>query len=157
VTTRTLRRFSKRHLAYEVRMLQQTARVLRHTTGWLADAALESWIVHLRVLITFLYDGRRFPDDIIAEDFIEHPERWPRLRGRKPSMFKSAQTRANKQIAHLSRKRYWGRAPQKQWHVSTLMARLNKVLQKFAEHGSRQRLHPDVLRLVLPNYGGPGK
>jgi hypothetical protein len=115
VTPHALRKFS-RHLGYEIDMLVAMATVLaKLPQGAVRNACVESFGMHSRNLIDFLYPSpNRRPDDVTAEDYVDRAQAWEKARGRMPRKLQRAKVRANEQIAHLTRLRYLGRAPQKQ-------------------------------------------
>jgi hypothetical protein len=41
------------------------------------NLTLESFVIHARALLQFLYAETPRPDDVIAEDFFEDPSAWP--------------------------------------------------------------------------------
>jgi len=59
------------HLHYEVCMLTSLARGIASGIagqGPILNALLESFVVHVRVLMDFLYNKSPKPDDVIAQD-----------------------------------------------------------------------------------------
>ena len=68
------------HLYYEIWMLTSLAHGIKSGIageGPIANALLEAFVTHVRVLIDFLYNESPQPDDVIAEDF---KTAFPRLR-----------------------------------------------------------------------------
>jgi hypothetical protein len=69
------------HLFYEIAMLRGS--VLGLTSGLIGqgiigNALLESFTIHARALLDFLYPENPWPDDVIAEDFFPSPSTsWP--------------------------------------------------------------------------------
>jgi hypothetical protein len=90
------------HVAYEIKMLQGTAVLLRMGvigTGALQNALLESALVHLRLVDEFLSlpKGNR-ADDVVAKDFL--PTWEP-----KQVLTESAREDINKRVHHLTTRR----------------------------------------------------
>jgi hypothetical protein len=106
-TDRELLAFST-HLLYEIEMSGATMQGLAaidpleasnfRTT--LRNALMESWALHVRNLLSFLYDTRAGKGDVIAADFI--PVGWAAARGPKPEVLKLAHAKASKEMAHMS-------------------------------------------------------
>jgi hypothetical protein len=140
--------YSGEHLKYEIDMLREAAALLpgiAPDTTW-ENAVLESWVVHLRNLIDFLYPRRRRADDVVADDFVDDPDEWERRRRPLSEPIREARERADKRLAHLTTQR---KGPEdlegKEWAFAALTAELLVVLRQFGKSASKARLHPDVL------------
>src|SRR5262245_11022059 len=84
------------HLWYEVWMFVTLARAMAtgvFGAGPINNAALESFTVHARVLLDFLFAECPRPDDVVAEDFFVTAEEWPRIRGDMPPVLKQVNAR----------------------------------------------------------------
>lgn len=151
-TARTLSRFSGEHVLYEFRMLFATADVLtRHGQGLNALARnvfIEAFTVHLRAVVAFLYDPKSRPDDVISDEYVNDVARWHRARRGKPQKLRRAAERMNKQVGHLTRRRYRGNAPQKQWNPGRLAAQIRGKREIFSRHADPTRLHRDVRKFL---------
>jgi hypothetical protein len=143
---RRLRRFSEEHLGYEIDMLLAATAALAapRPQGFAMNALVEVFGVHLRLLIAFVYDEPRRDDDVSAEDYVADVAAWRRARRAMPRALKAARARIDKQIMHLTFKRYRGSAPQKRWTPQRLTSLLVPALRTFREHAARGRLHPGV-------------
>ena len=65
-------REASNHLHYEVWMLTSSAQAMASgiaNNGWLKYALLESFVVHVRGVMDFLYNDNPQPDDVVAQDF----------------------------------------------------------------------------------------
>jgi len=71
------------------------------------NAALESYLIHGRNVLDFFFADTRqpWPDDVIAEDFLEDPDRWRRERGAMVPVLGPLNRRVGKEIAHLTYER----------------------------------------------------
>jgi hypothetical protein len=61
------------HLHYELWMLTATANALASgiaERGWLLNALLEAFVIHVRAVSDFFYAERKKPDDVLAGDFL---------------------------------------------------------------------------------------
>ena len=100
------------HIAYEAWMLDTMSRRLS-TSGLersTRNAILESFLVHCRAIIDFLYgssdDPKVRPDDVLAEDFLPSAvDDWRKAREQMSVEMKEALTRINKEVAHLTYER----------------------------------------------------
>ncbi len=130
------------HLAYEVQMFAETAEVLS-TWGALRDptdeqrvivnALLESFTIHTRSLLDFLYSpSRPKGDDVVAEDFFDDPKVWYRQRPAKSDLLKGVHKRVAKEVAHLTYARIGITPEAKQWQFNAIAVELVQVFQKFA-------------------------
>ena len=113
-----LHMFSRVHLRDEIDMCRKAASLL---AGGVADRVLndvlvDSYAIHLRTLIEFLYGSRSKPDDLRAVDFVTVREPWIHARGSIPQPLKDAQERAHKQLAHFTKKRFAHGALENMWH-----------------------------------------
>lgn len=113
-TPEGLRAMLDQHVRYERQMLCGTASLLgsvRNGRGerpqsleeWVLENALaESFLVHARNLIEFLFTTGARRDDIVAENYFTDPSLWRRNRGVKPKALIEAKEQADKRLAHLT-------------------------------------------------------
>lgn len=147
-----LHMFSGVHLHYEIDMCHRTASLLAAgaANGVLNDVLVESYALHLRNLIEFVYWKKaKNPDALGASDFVKSREAWVKARGLVPEVLSSAHDRANKQIAHFTKKRFTSGAPETQWRPGAELTALVGGLQTFLEHADVQRLHPKVRAAIV--------
>jgi hypothetical protein len=108
------------HLYYEIWMLTTLADGLASEVagnGPIANALLESFIIHVRVVIDFLYAIKQRPDDVIAEDFFDAPEQWTDMRPTLSELLSQTKSRADKKLAHLSYERLNATPENNNWQV----------------------------------------
>ena len=70
--------YSGEHVLYEFAMLQQATNALVEkagATGLLTSVLIESFGIHLRNLICFLFDNGQ-QDDVVARHFFDDPSAW---------------------------------------------------------------------------------
>jgi hypothetical protein len=138
--TRTI----SKHLLYEIQMFVVVTDLL--DTFWIAEssaqmhgtrnAVLESWALHVRNLLDFLY-GRGGPrDHVRAEDFLDEGC----TLASRSEVLRRAQRRANKEIAHLSYDRDIVTVEQKPWDVAEIVRELTSALREFIELASADRV-----------------
>lgn len=143
-----------KHLHYEVWMLQSTAKGLASGVfGWrntVANALLEAFALHLRVIIDFLYPrGRGLKsDDVLASDFFDSPEQWCKTRDKhiikeSRQVLMDARDRADKQMAHLTYSRLKVTEIQKNWYFIKIADEAQKAIKVFADNVSKEKLGPE--------------
>jgi len=143
--------YSAEHVAYEVQMLRGTKALLAAiATGALdvslvmKNALIESWMVHLRDLVEFLYPAVPKQGDVIATDFFDSRAEWERIRPSQSESLKKARKRANKELAHLTTGRKGPGDREKGWAFHDLTSELVDVLRTFGEKASEAKLHQKV-------------
>jgi len=127
------------HVKYELDMLAATVSFLSKGLGetnqhtW--NAYLESFVLHLRNLIDFLYPpnrrNARNADDILADDYVKDVTSWNADRPAKTDLLRDAETKVNKQVAHLTYSRL---RADKNWMWAAILADLEKVVICFFNH-----------------------
>lgn len=136
-------------LHYEITMFNTLATTL--ATGVLGEgtilnsAALESFLMHARNLLEFLFFGPkrrdRWPDLVIAEDFLYRPDEWPTERGEMDPALTDLWDRTGQELMHLT----YGRlaVQDKRWYFLELAAAMNAVLERFIALVPTNRLSPE--------------
>jgi hypothetical protein len=114
----------------------------------LTNAFVESFVIHLRNLTSFIYSERIESKDIIAVDFVRDPGEWYQKRPAISKALKRARERSHKEVVHLTIGRIAGAPPEKHWPVSTLMREMRGLMKQFADLASPQRLDPSVKELL---------
>ena|SRR5882724_8073713 len=157
---RSLSRFSKNHLYYEIEMLILVGDALLHQPPHgipLQNALIESFGIHLRQIIEFLYYDKPWGDDVTAKDYVDaaNEKAWLRVRRPLPQRLKRARHRAHKELVHLTIKRNAGRGRKKAWPVPALLKAMRRPLAIFCQHALRRRLHSAVRDLVAQGPWGP--
>jgi hypothetical protein len=159
-----LRKFATEHLDYEVAMLAGLVEHFREIRAAIdaagdgepeipddvtRNAQVESFVIHARTLLEFLYRKRpnpRFPDDALAGDFLDDPEEWGRLRPPKTARLVDVEARVGSGVVHLSYARL--DVVDKTWLID-LWYDLATVVRAFAENASNERLPGDVRARIL--------
>ncbi len=106
------------HLDYEIWMLMEATERLRGVKPTSSDpierrALLESWLIHLRLLLEFFRTGKAKPDDLRAVDYFEGHKDKPKIELLAPAKDSWEDKRAqeiHKALAHIVQDR--GGAPQ---------------------------------------------
>ncbi len=150
--------YSAEHLAYEFDMFLWLADVCGNPLvrlgapssadgTHLGNALIESFVVHLRNVIDFLYLDRPKPTDVVAGHFFD-PNVWHGLRPPISSTLEAARVRANKEIAHLTTDRITGSPPEKAWDFKGLAVEIKPSMRLFAERALATRLSPRVAATI---------
>jgi hypothetical protein len=146
LTDRELLDYSKEHVVYELWMFLAIGQALTaplQMTEPLRNALIESFVIHLRNLIDFFYPGQVQADDVVAAEFFEGSDDWPRVSSIPPTL-SAARIRAHKEVSHLTRKRFAGTPPEKGWEILELMREIKAVLNQFARSASSKKMHAAI-------------
>ncbi len=100
------------------------------------SAYVESFAIHTRVLYSFFYEPRRRSDDVIGSDFV--PD-WDNRRPKaSQDLITWAKTKANKQVAHMTRARLSYPPAEYDWPVGLIANELAACRQMFISLSGRQ-------------------
>jgi len=143
LTENQLRDFAAEHLTYEANMLSATAQLL--ATGGqnhaIKNALLESFTIHLRALIDFLWEpDKPRPDDAVASDYFASIEDWKDVQPAFPPTLDPARKRTGKEIAHLTYSRLSVTTEQKQWKVLDMANAVLSALVVFKANALSSRV-----------------
>jgi hypothetical protein len=95
-----LTKYSSQHLLHELKMFWWLVRAIpSQKDGYMHDALLESFVVHLRNLIFFSCKEWQDDSDVVASDFLVKPGEWNE---RESPKLADARFRANKELSHLT-------------------------------------------------------
>jgi hypothetical protein len=134
------------HLYYEYWMFRSLTDALATGAtqpGWLRNALVESWVIHLRALLDFVYPPKSVnPEDVIAADFFDSSSEWDATRPVISTTLARGRGRANKEIAHLSYKRIDISHEDKQWQFVALAHEVEKLMVLFLRRVPKSRLGP---------------
>lgn len=151
-----LQAYSRDHLLYEITMMVNCAQILRTSlqssspelARALTNAIIESFAIHVRNLVDFLYPGVNIHgDDVIADDFFprgKRPATFPTL----SSILEVARKRAHKQVSHLTTGRLSGISPRKEWRHTELVTEVLKILVQLAKDASPNKLDQTVFEFI---------
>lgn len=137
------------HLHYEVWMMQSLpneyvlAQQAVAAAQVRANAFLEAFVVHARVLMDFLYRDDPWPDDVVAAKFFDAPEQWTGVR--KPLTELSVELqrvngRVGKEVAHLTFARNEITAEMKNWQIGKIAQELSAQFDVFLKLVPKNKL-----------------
>jgi hypothetical protein len=139
-----LQLYAEEHVFYEIDMLFATANLIAsgapHTK--MKSAFTESFVLHLRNLISFFYSKPTKPTDVVASYFFAKTGEWESQRPPKSAKIELALQRAHKELAHLTTKRIAGSSAAKEWRVDDLINELSPTIEKFVAAACPTRLKP---------------
>jgi hypothetical protein len=121
-------------LKYEVWMLWSLANILatdNQGKGVIHNALLESFLIHARILIEFLYKNEPYEDTVRASQYFTSDSLWKSIRPPKTELLKKTVKDAHKQLAHLTYTRLQGKT---QWPYIKIANDIKAVLQVFREN-----------------------
>lgn len=132
------------HLHYEIQMLRGTMALLASGaigTSVLSNALIESFTIHARALMDFLYTKQSKESDVLADDFFNDASTtWMAVRPDEPSAFSAARGRVNKEIAHITYDRQLVIPELKGWDFITLGNAILEVVKVFLRNVPRHLL-----------------
>jgi len=108
--------------------------------GWLANALLESFVIHVRGVMDFLYNDTPRPDDVAAQDFFSSADVWLNIRPQRSRLLTTARTRVGKEAAHLTYARLAVTPATKPWPFVEIANEVTSVLGVFLENVLREKL-----------------
>jgi hypothetical protein len=136
------------HLQYEISILTSLAHGRASGfagQGSIANALLESFIIHVRAVMDFLYADKPQTDDIIAEDFFDTPQQWTDKRPTLSELLSQTKRRAGKEVAHLTYARLDVKPETKPWPFVQITNEISTVINKFLEHVQKNKLSSQLL------------
>jgi hypothetical protein len=153
------------HLCYEVEMTCSLAAWMLEppTEDMLTrNAVLESWTIHVRQLIDFLWPQHRHGGenpDALAADLCADGE-WDQLRPERPDVLSEAiRNKIGWGVAHLTYGRARSKPEDKQWDVIALTRALAPALIVFVDSVEPEKLDPEHVQRMkwcAEAWGGRG-
>lgn len=131
------------HLHYEIWMLSSLANGIASGIpgqGPIANALLESFVIHVRAIMDFLYADNPQADDVVAEDFFGDPEQWKTTRPALSQSLSQAKRRAGKEIAHLTYARLNVTPETKPWSFVQIANEISTVMSVFLQNVPKDKM-----------------
>ena len=149
-----LTEYSKKHILYEIHMLAGSANLMACDVAagdpgleWaLGNSRVESFAIHTRNLVDFLYPRHPCDTDVTAAAFLLDGTA---LRPMTQELH-TARRRADKEVAHLTTSRRDDGDPGKLWAPS-LLTEIFRVLDEFARAAIPSKLDVSIGEYVRPN------
>jgi hypothetical protein len=121
------------------------------TPDWvLANAVIESFTIHARVITVFLYpdESARRADDVTSDMYVADVKKWHDVRGAIPTDLKAVIARTGKEIGHLTTLRHASGAPEKIWRPGPILQALDKPLENLLGQTVGRRLAPAAANVI---------
>lgn len=148
-----LLKYFSEHVRYEVQMLLNMTNAIKQrfeVPRGLQYAAVESYAIHLRNLITFLYPSSFLRDtDVCAKDFFIEEKTWKEIRPQLSETLENARIRANKEVGHLTTSRKNGTDKDKEWDVENLTNELTPLIHLYCKSADKMKLEPLIDKLLV--------
>ena len=152
------------HVTYEIQMFGETGRFLsafkanpsNDTDRVTQNAFIESFAIHARALMAFLYPKDPYPDDVIADDFFSDPSPWHRKRPPMTAPLTLIHRRVGKEIAHLTYARPGVMPEEKAWPFVRIEIDMNLVLREFVVLLPQDFVKPNVSQSPTGQAFPPG-
>ena len=156
------------HLVYEIQMCFEAGKMLstfkpnevRDEDRVIHNALIESFTIHARSLVAFLYPEDPRPDDVTGDDFFDDPSVWRKIRPTKTKALENAHPRVAKEVAHLTYARIVITEEQRRWPFPRIAADLGLALREFVRLLPDDFIKPLAIREStspppIPPEGGP--
>lgn len=151
-----LQQYSYEHVCYELWMFLRLGQYIieepppkNEDETVMHNAVIESFVIHLRNLIAFLYSVRVQTKDIIAADYFNDASEWYEKRPPISRELRIARERSHKEVIHLTTERIYGASPQKRWPIAALVREIKALMELFAALASPDRLDPRIRQLLV--------
>lgn len=130
------------HLWYEIWMFQELIKGSSSTDNnqIITNALLESFAIHVRVLIHFFFNKSGQKDDVLAIHFFSDPSDWLDQSPPYTEILKKAKKRADKEVAHLTYFRQKVTPNKKPWNLIPIAKDLQQTIEKFFDLVSKDLL-----------------
>lgn len=100
--------------------------------GMLKNAMLESFLIHARNLIDFLYlDEPKWEGDVLAVHYFAEFKQWIDKRGKIPGWLDKTRKKANKLLNHITLSRIKEYKHDRGWQVEKIKERIDQVFNLF--------------------------
>ncbi|MBW8001017.1 MAG: hypothetical protein FVQ80_03235 [Planctomycetes bacterium] len=123
------------HLEYEVWMLWSLANILAaddQGKSVIHNALLESFLIHTRILIEFLYKDEPYKDNVRASQYFTPDSSWESIRPPKTKLLNKTEGDTHKYLAHFTHTRSQKEKPR--WSYIKIANDIKAVLQVFREN-----------------------
>jgi hypothetical protein len=143
LTDEQMKLYFVEHIRYEMQQLINATDAINRQLAicnGLQYMIVESFAIHLRNLITFLYPYSKRENDVCAEDFFVDANKWQSLCPAISVILKNAKSRADKEVGHLTTLRQFGTPESKKWSVSDLIDEVMPILKIFCEAADKVEL-----------------
>jgi len=99
--------------------------------GVIHNALVESFLIHARILIEFLYKNKPYKDTVRASQYFTSDSPWKSIRPQKTDLLKETEEDAHKYLAHLT---YTRLQRKRKWPCIKIANDIQAVLKVFREN-----------------------
>lgn len=118
--------------------------------GWLTNALLESFVIHVRGVMDFLYNDSPQADDVVAQDFFPSADAWMKIRPQLSELLSTAKRRAGKEVAHLTYARLVVTPDTKPWPFVAIANEVASVMEVFLKNVPKEKLGSQWQKNIAP-------
>lgn len=162
MTEKDLREYAAEHICYELNMLLASASLCQANTpsnsliGFpIHNAALESFCIHARNLINFLYpeNSRTKDTDVTILNYIIS-ENIQKYRPKMSDILKNTKINADKQMAHLTTERYhlFSKPENRIWNFGDISKEIIRVFNKLEPYFEEAKVYPETRLSLESNW-----
>lgn len=144
-------KYSEEHIFYEIEMFYLSAiEELPKESKFYSNIIIESFVIHLRNLITFLYPtSHKENTDVCAEDFFLNKKEWINICPLISDSLNDYRIRANKEMGHLTLSRIYGILDSKKsWARNIIVKEIFVLLKLFCDNADKNKLNKNVVTIV---------
>lgn len=136
-------------LHYEMVMMvdaAQTALSWHKDEGFESNAVVETFCIHARALVDFLYTRVSGAKDyeVVAGNYFRPSDRWDNIVGKKPPWLGRIYGAISNEIAHITTRRHPFLQAKTQWPYRKIVPHVMNKLALFVEHVERAKIAADV-------------
>jgi len=136
------------HLHYEFWMLGVALCFFLHPRSQQeTNIAIESFGIHARVLVDFLFGKLGSQTDVLAIDFLDDEQSWLKLVDGKKTLYDYIRLRTGKEIAHLTTNRLNITPEKKEWDCEDVYKQINELFVEFLKYVPDERIGDKLIKL----------
>jgi len=136
------------HLYYEFWMFGEALRLLSYARGQQdTNVAIESFGIHARVLVDFLFKPSGSNTDVLALDFLDDENSWLEFIDDKKEIYEYVRLRTGKEIAHLTTNRLDITPDDKKWDCIDIHKKITELFIEFLKRVPDERIEPKLIEM----------
>lgn len=136
------------HLYYEFWMFgvaTDALKYIRHQED--LNLAIESFGIHARALVDFLFKTNGTETDVLAVDYINDSDEWKEFIKDKKEVYDYVRKRVGKEIAHLTTNRLEVTPELKKWDCPKIHKQITDIFMEFLKRVPDSRLEEHLLAI----------
>lgn len=144
LTNQELLEFAKEHIRYEIKMLNFTWNYLsKNNTSplYLSNALIESFTLHTRILLEFLYPKEKIrKNDIVGYHYFNNQEEYYKYIPKRSIDIENMIQEISKMAAHLTTFRIENNKERKRWNLIIIKQNFVSSLQVFLSNALPEKI-----------------